>query len=142
MTQGRLTDEELDEIDRTRFQTHMGEPPASVLVRRMLTELRERRAADLAESHMVQVARLADALPIDEEADRQATAALNRATAGQISRKLTMPALKPDEVEALTWAAGLLSYEARRRQGVAPHGWHNQAYAALAVLDRLIGAKS
>ncbi len=43
----RLTDEELAEIGRTRFQTHMGDPPASVLVRRMMAELRERRAADL-----------------------------------------------------------------------------------------------
>jgi hypothetical protein len=54
----RLSDDELDEIDRTRFPTHEGNPPASVLVRRMPTELRERRAQDLT-SDEVEALRLA-----------------------------------------------------------------------------------
>jgi hypothetical protein len=42
----RLTDEELESIGRM-FPTHFGEPKPSVLIQRMLTELRERRAKDM-----------------------------------------------------------------------------------------------
>jgi hypothetical protein len=56
----RLTDEELGEIERTRFQTHMGNPPASVLVRRMLSEIKERRAADLKPDEVGDLRTLAD----------------------------------------------------------------------------------
>ena len=44
----RLTDSELDAMSR-RFPTHLGEPPGSVKIQEMITELRERRASDLTE---------------------------------------------------------------------------------------------
>ena len=44
----RLTDSEIESI-ALRFPTHFAEPPMSVLIQRMLTEIKERRAADLSE---------------------------------------------------------------------------------------------
>ncbi|RPH65026.1 MAG: hypothetical protein EHM89_00355 [Acidobacteria bacterium] len=42
----RLSEEELDDVYKL-FPTHLGEPPRSVLVQRLIFEVRERRAVDL-----------------------------------------------------------------------------------------------
>lgn len=56
-------------------------------------------------------------------------------------RTLRAAALTEKEVAALKWAGGLLTGEAHRRQGAAPHGWHNNVYAVLTILDKLTGAR-
>lgn len=104
----------------------------------LIAEVREHRAQSAGESHRVQVARLADALPINEEADRQVAAALKRATASHTSRKLTMPALTDDEVEALRW---LREWSVPRldvssdKDASCEHCI--KGHAALAILDKL-----
>lgn len=52
----RLTEEELTDVTR-EFPTHFGEPLLSVLVQRMVTEIRARRAADLSAADAGDIAR-------------------------------------------------------------------------------------
>lgn len=135
----RLTDDRLTELvafaerDAPGWQTVHTD-----LMRNILSELRERRARDLEEPHMVKVARVADAMPINQEAERMVDAMMAKAIAAQPSRKLTMPALTDEEREALAFARDCVN--SRLRSEAADHfsgEYLARHMTALAVIDKL-----
>lgn len=131
---GRLTDEELSELAR-RFPTHLGEPAVSVLVQRAITEIRERRAADLRVGHMQRVGAIADALPVDPEAERIIDAAMARASSGK-GRKM-IPGLTDQEREAVIYLR-FFADELHNQDGMEREHYA-LADVALSVLTRLLG---
>lgn len=114
----------VSDVERSQFATRNKAQERLMMV---LTELRERRVLDLSEPHMVQVARIAAALPIDEEAERMVDAMMAKAIEAGGSRKLTMPALTDEEREVLT----------EFREAFGGTHYTKQWVRALAILDRL-----
>jgi len=70
-------------------------------IQAMVAEIREYRA-----SFRVQVARVADALPINEDAERAITAALNKSPEGYVKRKLGKARIDELERELERWRHG------------------------------------
>ena len=91
----RLTDEDLDMACLAPDDD--ADPWPASLVRRLAHELRERRARDANRGHYARIGAIADALPIDPEAERKVDALMAKARAGHVARKLTMPALSDFE---------------------------------------------
>jgi hypothetical protein len=107
--------------------------PAS-WVRALAHEVKERRAAD--RTPIGRVAAMAQALPVNEEAERMVDKLMGEHYAKQPTRKL-MPALSPVEVEALGWALKELIH-INHVQDLGPHE-RIGCTVAISALTKLLG---